>query len=175
MTWQSEDYAAMPDEAYDSTGVLDESCKTGMMAKKYEGWFECLDGTHRTEACEYPFHSCALPQLTALHRFTSPPRGLRSHCVDPLLGPAWLQDIVLCGLFVCIEPVCAAVPALGCMLGRAIIIHPSATEEEKQLLLRDHQHRETMGTVGSLAVRWANALSLQERIKACPLSFGLGI
>jgi hypothetical protein len=84
---------------------------------------------------------------------------------------AWLH--VLCGLFVCIEPVCAAVPALGCMLGRAIIIHPSATEEEKQLLLRDHQHRETMGTVGSLAVRWANALSLQERIKLCPLSFGL--
>ena len=61
------------------------------------------------------------------------------------------------------------------MLGRAIIIHPSASEEEKQLLLRDHQHRETMGTVGSLAVRWANALSLQERIKACPLSFGLEI
>ena len=84
---------------------------------------------------------------------------------------AWLH--VLCGLFVCIEPVCAAVPALGCMLGRAIIIHPSATEEEKQLLLRDHQHRETMGTVGSLAVRWANALSLQERIKLRPLSFGL--
>ena len=77
----------MPDEAYDSTGVLDESCKTGMMATNFEDWFECLDGTHRTEACEYPLHSCAVPQLTALHRFTSPPRGLRSHCVDPQFGP----------------------------------------------------------------------------------------
>ena len=52
------------------------------------------------------------------------------------------------------------------MLGRAIIIHSDATELEKQLLLRDHQHRETMGTVGNLVVRWANALSVQERMLA---------
>ena len=63
MTWQSSEYVAIPDEAYDSNGSLDTSCKTGVMASEYEGWFECLDGTHRTEACEYPFHSCTLPQL----------------------------------------------------------------------------------------------------------------
>lgn len=52
MTRQTDKYQALPDEHYSESGELTEDCKTGMQKKEFAAVCECLDGTHRTEACE---------------------------------------------------------------------------------------------------------------------------
>jgi hypothetical protein len=43
--------------------------------------------------------------------------------------------------------------SVACPAGLVVLLHSSTTAAERELLLRDHQQREGLGTVGDLSIR----------------------